>query len=149
MSYIQDVPDVMQISAFMSNSKCLKLARRFSDQVSKTMTEMMRRVDDFIESEEIYRSTELPRGEFPERGLGTSYRRSRPPRDIGNRTPAAAFTLPSDTLESGKLSHLVKDARQRGNARGRQQGNNNDKGKVINMVWAKGDNQKRKSRVGG
>ncbi|GJW06910.1 hypothetical protein Tco_1569333 [Tanacetum coccineum] len=34
-------------------------------------------------------------------------------------------------LEYEKLSHLVKDVRQRGNARGRQQGNNNDKGRSI------------------
>ncbi|GKC59369.1 hypothetical protein Tco_1086967 [Tanacetum coccineum] len=32
MSYIPDVPTVMQISSFMSNSKCSELARRFSDQ---------------------------------------------------------------------------------------------------------------------
>ncbi|GKF04461.1 reverse transcriptase domain-containing protein [Tanacetum coccineum] len=48
ISYIQDVPEVMQISAFMSNSKCPKLARRFSDQVPKTVTEMMKRVDDLL-----------------------------------------------------------------------------------------------------
>ncbi|GKC69194.1 hypothetical protein Tco_1115077 [Tanacetum coccineum] len=40
-------------------------------------------------------------------------------------------------LESGKLSHLVKDVRQQGNTRGRQPGNNNGKGKAIYMVWAK------------
>ncbi|GKF07123.1 hypothetical protein Tco_0041347 [Tanacetum coccineum] len=57
MSYIQDVPEVMQISAFMSNSKCPALARRFSDQVLRTLTEMMKGVDDFIKSEEVYRST--------------------------------------------------------------------------------------------
>ncbi|GJW77918.1 reverse transcriptase domain-containing protein [Tanacetum coccineum] len=38
------------------------------------------------------------------------------------------------TLESGKLNHLVKDARQKGNNRGRQLGNNNDRGRVINML---------------
>ncbi|GKA38979.1 hypothetical protein Tco_0731530 [Tanacetum coccineum] len=42
---------------------------------------------------------------------------------------------------------LVKDVRKRGNAKGRKQGNNNVKGKVINMVWKQGDNQKRKSRA--
>nr|GEU41959.1 reverse transcriptase domain-containing protein [Tanacetum cinerariifolium] len=40
-------------------------------------------------------------------------------------------------LESGKLSHLIKDVRQRGNAKGRQQGNNNEKGMLINMVMFK------------
>ncbi|GJX68462.1 hypothetical protein Tco_0304189, partial [Tanacetum coccineum] len=37
-------------------------------------------------------------------------------------------------LESGKLNHMVKDVRQRGSNRGRQSGNNNGRGKVINMV---------------
>ncbi|GJS93598.1 hypothetical protein Tco_0800566, partial [Tanacetum coccineum] len=50
------------ISAFMSSSKCPELVRRFSDQVPRTVTEMIKRVDDFIKSEEVYRSTELSRG---------------------------------------------------------------------------------------
>ncbi|GKA30770.1 hypothetical protein Tco_0717075 [Tanacetum coccineum] len=80
MSYIQDVLGVMQISAFMSNSKCLELASRFSDQVPKIVTEMMRRMDDLVKSEEAYKSTKLPKGEHPEKGQGTSYRGNRPPR---------------------------------------------------------------------
>nr|GEZ78016.1 reverse transcriptase domain-containing protein [Tanacetum cinerariifolium] len=78
MSYIQDVPEVMQISAFMSNSKCLKLARRFSDQVLWIVTEMMKSVDDFIKSEEDYRSTKFIRREFLDKGQGTPSRRNRP-----------------------------------------------------------------------
>ncbi|GKD99487.1 hypothetical protein Tco_1387471, partial [Tanacetum coccineum] len=35
---------------------------------------MMKRVDDFVKSEEAYKSTELLRGEHPEKGLGTSYK---------------------------------------------------------------------------
>ncbi|GJW43083.1 hypothetical protein Tco_0071882 [Tanacetum coccineum] len=70
----------MQVSAFMSNSKCPELARRFSDQVPKTVTEMMKKVDDFLKSEEAYKSTELPKGEFPDKGQRTSYRGNRPPR---------------------------------------------------------------------
>ncbi|GJR77977.1 hypothetical protein Tco_0090342 [Tanacetum coccineum] len=50
MSYIQDVLEVMQISAFMSNSKCPELVRRFSEQVLRTVTEMIKRVDDFIKT---------------------------------------------------------------------------------------------------
>nr|GEV93306.1 reverse transcriptase domain-containing protein [Tanacetum cinerariifolium] len=79
MSYIQDVPEVMQISTFMSNSMCLELARGFSDQVTKTVTEMMKRVDDFIKSEEVYMRTELSRGELPEKGQGVPSRVNRPP----------------------------------------------------------------------
>ncbi|GKF99470.1 hypothetical protein Tco_0298253 [Tanacetum coccineum] len=83
MSYIQDVPEVMQISDFMSNSKLAELASRLSDQVPKTVIEMMKKVDDFIKSKNVYRSTELLRGESPEKGLGV------PPH--GNRPPHAAY----------------------------------------------------------
>ncbi|GJU71749.1 hypothetical protein Tco_1263154 [Tanacetum coccineum] len=50
-------------------------------------------------------------------------------------------------LESGKLNHLVKDVRQRGNNRGRPSGNNNGgRGRVINMIREGDMNRKRKSR---
>ncbi|GJY76408.1 reverse transcriptase domain-containing protein [Tanacetum coccineum] len=49
-------------------------------------------------------------------------------------------------LESGKLSHLVKDVRQRGNNRGRQQGNSNTNGKIINMIRVRGENRKRSEK---
>ncbi|GJW56810.1 hypothetical protein Tco_0103541 [Tanacetum coccineum] len=75
-----DVLEVMHISAFMSTSKCPELAMRFFDQVPKTVTEMMKRVDDFVKFEEAFKSTELPKGEFSEKGQGMSYRGSRPPR---------------------------------------------------------------------
>ncbi|GKD31524.1 hypothetical protein Tco_1242302 [Tanacetum coccineum] len=74
------VPEVMQISTFMSNSKCPELARQFADQVPQTVTEMMKRVDDFVKSEEAYKSTELPKGEHPERGQGAPYKGARPSR---------------------------------------------------------------------
>nr|GEW76363.1 reverse transcriptase domain-containing protein [Tanacetum cinerariifolium] len=80
MGYIQGVPEVMQISAFMSNSKCLELARRFADQVPRTVTEMMKRVDDFIKSEEAYKSIEFSKGENSEKGQGAPYKGNRPPR---------------------------------------------------------------------
>ncbi|GJX93109.1 hypothetical protein Tco_0347695 [Tanacetum coccineum] len=47
-------------------------------------------------------------------------------------------------LESGKLNHLVKDVRQRGGNRGHQAENNSSNGKIINMVYEKGDSRKRK-----
>ncbi|GJZ55683.1 hypothetical protein Tco_0610876 [Tanacetum coccineum] len=53
------------------------------------------------------------------------------------------------TLESGKLIHLVKDVMQIGSTKGRQQGNNNGKGKVIIMVGTLNNNQKCKSRADG
>ncbi|GJV64085.1 hypothetical protein Tco_1474913 [Tanacetum coccineum] len=78
MGYIQGVPEVMRISSFMSNSKCPELARRFADQVPQRMTKMMKRVDDFVKSEEAYKNTELPKGEHPEKGHGTPYKGPRP-----------------------------------------------------------------------
>ncbi|GJZ77474.1 reverse transcriptase domain-containing protein [Tanacetum coccineum] len=80
MRYIQGVPEVMQISAFMNNSKCPELARRFADQVPQTVTEMMKRVDDFVKSEEAFKSTVLPKGEQSEKGHRTLYRGFRPSR---------------------------------------------------------------------
>nr|GEY17444.1 reverse transcriptase domain-containing protein [Tanacetum cinerariifolium] len=87
MRYIQGVPEVMQISAFMSDSKYPELARRFADRVPQTVIEMMKRVDDFIKSEEAYKSIELPKGDHPERGHGTSYRGPRPPRIMQSGGP--------------------------------------------------------------
>ncbi|GJW43084.1 hypothetical protein Tco_0071883 [Tanacetum coccineum] len=167
MSYIQDVPKVMQISAFMSNSKCPELVRRFFDQVLKTVTEMMKKVDDFVKSEEAYKSTELPRGEFPEKGKEhCTGEISHPVRHMEvvnkgriiiitstTRTIINRMSPPSKQPENGhctndcnqlkrqleaalefeKLNHLIKDIRQRGSTKGRQPGNNNGKGKVINM----------------
>ncbi|GKC33370.1 hypothetical protein Tco_1040664 [Tanacetum coccineum] len=77
----------MQIPAFMSNSKCPELARRFADQVPQTVTEMMRRVDDFVKSEEAFKSTKLPKGEQSEKGHGTPYRGFRPTRTAQNEGP--------------------------------------------------------------
>ncbi|GJY00509.1 reverse transcriptase domain-containing protein [Tanacetum coccineum] len=168
---------------FMCNSKFPELASRFSDQVSGIVTEMMRRVDEFIKSEEAYKSTKLPKGEHPEKGQGSSYRGKRLPRIIISRMfPLEHPELPpcpppldkgntkkenldrycdyheekghytSDcyqlkkqleaTLESGKLGHLVKDVRQKGNTRARQPGNNSHQGKIINMIRMRGNSQK-------
>ncbi|GJW88078.1 hypothetical protein Tco_0163418 [Tanacetum coccineum] len=69
-SFIQDVPEVMRISAFMSNSKCLELVRHFQDLVPRSVTEMMQRVDDFVKSEEAFQTIDLPKGKFPNRGPG-------------------------------------------------------------------------------
>nr|GEZ47310.1 reverse transcriptase domain-containing protein [Tanacetum cinerariifolium] len=61
---IPNVPELMQISSFMSSHKCLMLAKRFSDNIPKTVDATLKRVDDYLRSEEAFRSTELPRGEF-------------------------------------------------------------------------------------
>ncbi|GJT81171.1 hypothetical protein Tco_1055513 [Tanacetum coccineum] len=45
---IPNVPELMQISSFMSSYKCPKLAKRFSDNIPKTMDEMLKRVDDYV-----------------------------------------------------------------------------------------------------
>nr|GEX29531.1 UvrD-like helicase, ATP-binding domain, P-loop containing nucleoside triphosphate hydrolase [Tanacetum cinerariifolium] len=59
---IPNVPELMQISSFMSSHKCLELAKRFSDSIPKTLDEMLKRVDDYLRSKEAFRITELPRG---------------------------------------------------------------------------------------
>ncbi|GKC44791.1 reverse transcriptase domain-containing protein [Tanacetum coccineum] len=52
-------------------------------------------------------------------------------------------------LVSRKLNHLVKDVRQRGNNRGRHPGNNNGKGRVINMILEGDEDRKRKGQRRG
>ncbi|GKD42090.1 hypothetical protein Tco_1266735 [Tanacetum coccineum] len=64
--------------SFMSNSKCPELARRFADQVPQTVIEMMKWVDDFVKSEEAFKSIELPRREQSKRDRGRHTRDSVP-----------------------------------------------------------------------
>nr|GEW82284.1 hypothetical protein [Tanacetum cinerariifolium] len=145
MSYIPDVPIDKQISSFMSNSKCPKLARSFSDQVPKTVTEMMKRIDDFVKSEEVIKNTEFSKGEYSEKVTATQFRGSRPPRhSYGNGPPMMDVHHRRDHYQT-KLNHLIKDVRQRGNNRGRPTRNNNGRGKVINMVYKNRKDLKRKS----
>ncbi|GJR16179.1 reverse transcriptase domain-containing protein [Tanacetum coccineum] len=61
---IPNIPELMQISSFMSSHKCPELEKRFSNSIPKTVDEMLKRVDDYLRSEEAFRNTELPRGEF-------------------------------------------------------------------------------------
>ncbi|GJU66392.1 reverse transcriptase domain-containing protein [Tanacetum coccineum] len=65
---ILNVPELMQIPSFMSSHKCPELSKRFSDNdnIPKTVDEMLKRVDDYLQSEEafcIHRS--LPRRGIP------------------------------------------------------------------------------------
>ena len=60
---ILDVPEIMQIGAFMYGHKCPELSKKFADKIPRTVDEMMERVDDFLRSEEAYDTTEAPRGE--------------------------------------------------------------------------------------
>ncbi|GJZ01828.1 hypothetical protein Tco_0519789 [Tanacetum coccineum] len=64
--FIVDVPEVMKISSFIDSHKCPKLAKWYSEKVSKTVDEMMVRLDDFVRSEEDSANTELPKGEVSE-----------------------------------------------------------------------------------
>ncbi|GJT35497.1 hypothetical protein Tco_0925916 [Tanacetum coccineum] len=61
---ILNVPELMQISYFMSSHKCPELSKRFSDNIHKTVDEMLKRMDDYLRSKEAFRNTELPKGEF-------------------------------------------------------------------------------------
>ncbi|GJT89975.1 hypothetical protein Tco_1078820 [Tanacetum coccineum] len=199
----------------MSNSKFPKLARRFSDRVPHTVTEMMKRVDDFVKLEKVFRTTKLPKGEFPCNGQRKGYRNDRPPFSVhgGDRSrnnyrndnrrnrPYSLYPpkleprrqdfrrydapcpslesltkFPKDilatepqlrlpprhttlkrqlemALESGKLNHILKDVRRRGNQRGNPIrhlcGNNNRKGKVFNMILISRESRKRKSMIWG
>ncbi|GKA54680.1 hypothetical protein Tco_0753629 [Tanacetum coccineum] len=64
--FITRVPEVMKISSFMDAHKCQELAKQCSDNVPKTVDEMMTRLDDFVRLKEAFASTELPKGEASE-----------------------------------------------------------------------------------
>ncbi|GJR74527.1 reverse transcriptase domain-containing protein [Tanacetum coccineum] len=88
---IPNVPELMRISSFMSSHKCPELSKRFSDSIPRTVDEMLRRVDDYVRSEEAFKNTELPKGEFQKREAVGQWtpRNDRPHRVIygGRRRP--------------------------------------------------------------
>ncbi|GKE03624.1 hypothetical protein Tco_1395642, partial [Tanacetum coccineum] len=46
---------------------CPELSKRFSDNIPKIVDEMLKRVDDYLWSEEPFLNTELPKGEFQQK----------------------------------------------------------------------------------
>ncbi|GJR00256.1 hypothetical protein Tco_0523240 [Tanacetum coccineum] len=122
---IPNVLELMQISSFMSSYKCPELAKCFADNVPRTVDEMLKRVDDYLRSKEAFCNTELPRGEFQRKDV-----------------PVQWLEL---ALESGKLSHLVKDVRQRG--RGGYWNNGPQKAKIVNNVQCHSSDPKRKTTM--
>ncbi|GKD36653.1 reverse transcriptase domain-containing protein [Tanacetum coccineum] len=64
--FIMGVPEVKKIASFMDSLKCPELSKRFSNNVPITVEEMMTRVDDFLQSEEAFTATELPKGKMGE-----------------------------------------------------------------------------------
>ena len=57
----------------MNAHKFPELAERFSEQIPRTIKEMMTRVDDFVRSKAAYKNTELPKGEATEYGRKGSF----------------------------------------------------------------------------
>nr|GEU91231.1 hypothetical protein [Tanacetum cinerariifolium] len=116
-SYKEGVPEVMQISAFMDNSKCPELARRFADRVPRTgwQAASLGSWEQTPKDGQLWIKGPLP---VVRPSPGT-----RPKGHYTNDCYHLKRRLEA-TLESGKLNHLVKDVRQRENNRGRQHGNN-------------------------
>nr|GEW51496.1 reverse transcriptase domain-containing protein [Tanacetum cinerariifolium] len=104
-------------------------ARGSADQVPRTVTKMMKRVDDFIKSKEDYKSTELPKGESSEKGQGVPTTRKE--------------NLDKYCDYHGIKGYHTNDCYQLKSI-GRQQGNNNTNGKIINMIQVRGEDLKRK-----
>ncbi|GJZ04185.1 reverse transcriptase domain-containing protein [Tanacetum coccineum] len=127
---IPNVPELMQILSFMSSHKCPELSKRFSDNIPKTVDEMLKRVDDYLRAEEAFRNTELPK-------------------DLSHRTPIAPTTTNAVGGEAVRISlgvRQVKPVGERRKAKRKrgQQNNGPQKGKVINMVQCHSYDQKRK-----
>ncbi|GJU59750.1 reverse transcriptase domain-containing protein [Tanacetum coccineum] len=133
--------------------KCPELAKRFSDSIPKTVDDMLKRVDDYLRSEEAFRNIELPRGRS-----NNKTRRYNGCNEAteANGSPMGATVVGHSTndcfhlkrqleiaLESGKLNHLINDVRQRGKEG--QRNNGPQKAKVINMVQSHSLDRKHKT----
>ncbi|GJW11613.1 hypothetical protein Tco_1577440 [Tanacetum coccineum] len=57
------VPKIMKISSFMDAHKCPEFAKRYFDKVSKTVDEMIVRLDDYVQSKKAFANTELLKGD--------------------------------------------------------------------------------------
>ncbi|GJX41954.1 reverse transcriptase domain-containing protein [Tanacetum coccineum] len=93
---IPSVPELMQISSFMSSHKCPELSKRFSDSIPKTVDEMLKRVDDYVRSEEAFRDIDLPRGKFQRREGSSPWvqKNDRPQKNLyGNARRRVVLTL--------------------------------------------------------
>ncbi|GKB68429.1 hypothetical protein Tco_0929841, partial [Tanacetum coccineum] len=158
---------LMQISSFMSSHKCPELAKRFSDSIPKTVDEMLKRVDDYLRSEEAFCSTELPRGSSNEEThrvpeCDIPYVAPQSPNQEFHR-PKAVLTLdslsstPQEILATEHQLHLPqpaplvgvpsKENLNRQSGKGGQRNNGPQKEKVINMVQGHPLDRKRKTTM--
>nr|GEV45789.1 reverse transcriptase domain-containing protein [Tanacetum cinerariifolium] len=64
--FVIGVLEVMKISSFIDSLKCPELAKRFSDKAPATVNEMMKRLDDFVQSKRAFAQKELFKGEIGE-----------------------------------------------------------------------------------
>ncbi|GJV96071.1 reverse transcriptase domain-containing protein [Tanacetum coccineum] len=87
---IMGVPEVMKISSFIDSIKSPELAKRFSSNISKTVDEMMRRVDEFVRAKEAYARTELLPGESRDIHRRLSFPAG--PRDVHQRLTFSTST---------------------------------------------------------
>ncbi|GKD53980.1 hypothetical protein Tco_1287367 [Tanacetum coccineum] len=109
---IPNVPELMQISSFMSSHKCPELAKRFADNIPKTVDEMLKRVDDYLRSEEAFRNTELPRGENNRRRSEHKFAASVPERHapyVSPQRPHQEFHRPKEILTLDSLSSTPQE----------------------------------------
>ncbi|GJU78469.1 hypothetical protein Tco_1275539 [Tanacetum coccineum] len=143
--FILGVPKIMKISSFMDAHKCLEFAKRYFDKVSKTVDEMIVKLDDYVQSEKAFANTELLKREASNlskkpRPMQTSPKKENQDKYYGHHGGKGHYTNDCFqlkmqlelALESGKLNHLVKDVRKRG--RGGPKGKETAKDKVINMI---------------
>ncbi|GJV82327.1 hypothetical protein Tco_1522225 [Tanacetum coccineum] len=75
----------MQISSFMSSHKCLELSKRFSNNIPKTVDEMLKRVDDYLRSEEAFLRYSFRIRQVESSGEGCKAKRERGQRNNGSQ----------------------------------------------------------------
>ncbi|GJT65383.1 reverse transcriptase domain-containing protein [Tanacetum coccineum] len=92
---IPSVPELMQISSFMSSHKCPELSKRFSNSIPKTVDEMLKRVGA---------SQWIQKNDHPHKNYNTHRRPDHRPSNSlqGNHTPYVAPHRPQETFPQPK-----------------------------------------------
>nr|GEU38006.1 reverse transcriptase domain-containing protein [Tanacetum cinerariifolium] len=86
------------ISSFMSSHKCPELAKRFSNNIPKTLDELLKRVDDYLRSKEAFRSMKFQRRDAPVQWAKRNDRNQR--FSHGNNRVGKSTSLPPECQNS-------------------------------------------------
>nr|GEW16944.1 RING-H2 finger protein ATL16 [Tanacetum cinerariifolium] len=103
---IPNVSELMQISSFMSSHKCPELSKCFSDNIPKTVDEMLKRVDDYLRSEKAAQEHHAPY--VPPHRPNHEFRRPKETRAV--LTLDSLVSTPQEILAMEHQLHLPQPA---------------------------------------